>query len=68
MTDDQKRMSKALSRCTFQPGSHAKRFVRDLGDGQELTPRWQPLAVGVLLCAVPLVCVVAVVALGGVLA
>lgn len=31
MTDDEQSMALALSRCTFVPGSFAKRFARDLG-------------------------------------
>lgn len=40
MTDEQFLMVKALNRCTFQPGSSPKRFVRDLKyQTTDLTPR-----------------------------
>lgn len=45
MTEDQITKAQALSRCTFQPGSNAKRFVRDMArlandnPDQELTER-----------------------------
>ena len=37
IADAQRDTLKALSRCTFQPGSSAKRFVRDMQSATEIT-------------------------------
>lgn len=45
MTDDERTLARALSRCTFVPATATKRFARDMGDraamdeSPELTPK-----------------------------
>jgi hypothetical protein len=38
MTDHQRAVAEALSRCSFLPGSHDKRFARDMGASARQTP------------------------------